>query len=76
MAVKNLKCKECSTEYDLGANFFCAECFGPLEVRYDYSDLDPEETRRRIQAGSATESGGTPTSCPSRAAPGTRSSRA
>lgn len=51
MAVKNLKCKECSTEYDLGAHFFCAECFGPLEVVYDYSDLDPEETRRRIQAG-------------------------
>ncbi len=52
MAVKNLKCKECSTEYELGAHFFCAECFGPLEVKYDYSDLNPEETRRRIQAGS------------------------
>ena len=51
MAVRNLKCKECSTEYELGAHFFCAECFGPLEVKYDYSDLDPEETRRRIQAG-------------------------
>ncbi|MBN8869573.1 MAG: threonine synthase [Solirubrobacterales bacterium] len=52
MAVKNLKCKECSAEYELGANFFCAECFGPLEVKYDHSDLNPEETRRRIQAGS------------------------
>ena len=52
MAVKNLKCKECSTEYELGANFFCSECFGPLEVQYDYSDLNPGETRRRIQAGS------------------------
>ncbi|HNH86642.1 MAG TPA: threonine synthase, partial [Solirubrobacterales bacterium] len=52
MAVKNLKCKECSTEYELGANFFCSECFGPLEVKYDFSDLNPEETRRRIQAGS------------------------
>ena len=52
MAVKNLKCKECSTEYELGANFFCDQCFGPLEVRYDYSGLNPEETRRRIQAGS------------------------
>lgn len=51
MAVKNLKCKECATEYELGANFFCAECFGPLEVQYDFSDLDAEETRRRIQAG-------------------------
>lgn len=52
MAVKNLKCKECSTGYELGANFFCAECFGPLEVQYDHSGLNPGETRRRIQAGS------------------------
>ncbi|HRV61126.1 MAG TPA: threonine synthase, partial [Solirubrobacterales bacterium] len=29
-----------------------AECFGPLEVKYDFSELNPEETRRRIQAGS------------------------
>jgi len=52
MAAKNLKCKECSAEYELGANFFCSECFGPLEVRYDFSDMKPEEARRRIQAGS------------------------
>lgn len=52
MAADNLKCKECGAEYELGANFFCSECFGPLEVRYDYSDLDADEARRRIQAGS------------------------
>ena len=27
-------------------------CFGPLEVRYDFSDLDAEEARRKISAGS------------------------
>ncbi|MGK2933101.1 MAG: pyridoxal-phosphate dependent enzyme, partial [Solirubrobacterales bacterium] len=52
MAADNLRCKECGAEYELGANFFCEKCFGPLEVRYDYSNLEAEEARRRIQAGS------------------------
>ena len=29
----------------------CEDCFGPLEVTYDFSGLDAEGTRRRIQAG-------------------------
>jgi threonine synthase len=52
MAADNLRCKECGAEYELNAHFFCGECFGPLEVRYDFSGLDPDEARRRIQAGS------------------------
>ena len=52
MAVQSLKCKECGSEYELGAAFFCESCFGPLEVRYDHSGLDPEEARRTISAGS------------------------
>jgi threonine synthase len=52
MAVESLKCKECGTEYPLEAQFVCAECFGPLEVSYDFSDLDAAEARRKIQAGS------------------------
>ena len=51
MAVEALKCKECSTEYPLEALYVCDKCFGPLEVAYDFSDLDPAETRRKIQAG-------------------------
>jgi threonine synthase len=51
MAVEALKCKECSTEYPLEALYVCDRCFGPLEVAYDFSDLDPAETRRKIQAG-------------------------
>src|SRR5829696_4613038 len=38
--------------YPLDARFVCEQCFGPLEVSYDFSDLDPEEARRKIQAGS------------------------
>ena len=52
MAVESLNCKECGARYELGAAFFCESCFGPLEVRYDHSDLDPAEARRKIQAGS------------------------
>ena len=52
MAVESLNCKECGASYELGAAFFCESCFGPLEVRYDHSGLDPAEARRKIQAGS------------------------
>ena len=52
MAVQSLRCKECAEEYPLEARFVCEQCFGPLEVAYDLSDLDAEETRRKIQAGS------------------------
>jgi threonine synthase len=52
MAVQSLKCKECAAEYPLEAHFVCEQCFGPLEVSYDFSDLDAAEARRKIQAGS------------------------
>ncbi len=54
MAVEALQCKECGSEYDLGARYVCERCFGPLEVSYDFSRLDAEEVRRRIQAGPRT----------------------
>jgi threonine synthase len=52
LAVESLKCKECGESYPLDARFVCEQCFGPLEVSYDFSDLDPAEARRKIQAGS------------------------
>jgi threonine synthase len=51
MAVQALQCKECRESYPLEARYVCERCFGPLEVEYDLSGLDPAETRRRIQAG-------------------------
>jgi threonine synthase len=51
MAIQSLRCKECREEYPLEARYVCERCFGPLEVSYDFSDLDVAETRRRIQAG-------------------------
>ncbi len=44
---RGLVCRECSTEFNLGAAYSCAECFGPLEVKYDFSNA----TRERIEAG-------------------------
>jgi threonine synthase len=52
MMVQELRCKECGTGYPLEARFVCEQCFGPLEVAYDFSGLDPAEARRKIQAGS------------------------
>jgi threonine synthase len=54
MAVEGLRCKECGTQYELDARYFCEECFGPLEVAYDHSGLDAAETLRRIQSGPAS----------------------
>jgi threonine synthase len=54
MAVTNLRCRECRTEYPLEALYVCERCFGPLEVVYDHSRLaggDVDALRRRIQAG-------------------------
>jgi threonine synthase len=51
-APRELRCKECGAAYPLDARYACEECFGPLEVAYDHARLDPDEARRRIQAGS------------------------
>ena len=53
MAPSTLSCKECGQAYPLEAHFVCERCFGPLEVRYDHSDLDPASAKRKIQAGPA-----------------------
>jgi threonine synthase len=42
-----LVCRECGAEYALGAAYACAECFGPLEVQYDFTGV----TRDLIEAG-------------------------
>jgi threonine synthase len=42
-----LSCRECGSRYDLGPLYACAECFGPLEVCYDF----PRLTRKDIEDG-------------------------
>ncbi len=42
-----LACRECGHEVALGPHYACPECFGPLEVSYDF----PAITREEIAAG-------------------------
>jgi threonine synthase len=42
-----LSCRECGHEVALGPHYACPECFGPLEVAYDF----PAVTRAEIAAG-------------------------
>lgn len=42
-----LICRECGATSELGPHYACLECFGPLEVAYDF----PEITREQIEAG-------------------------
>src|SRR3954454_21798112 len=51
MPAQALQCKECRAEYPLEARYVCDNCFGPLEVAYDFTGLNADELRRRIQAG-------------------------
>jgi len=44
-----LSCRECGKVYGLGPHYACEECFGPLEVQYDY----PKLSRSDIEAGPA-----------------------
>ena len=43
----HLTCRECGAKYDLGAAYACVECFGPLEVAYNFTGV----TRASIEAG-------------------------
>jgi threonine synthase len=42
-----LSCRECGHQIPLAAEFACAECFGPLEVAYEFGSI----TRADIEAG-------------------------
>jgi threonine synthase len=42
-----LSCRECGHRIPLAAEFACAECFGPLEVAYEFGSI----TRADIEAG-------------------------
>ncbi len=37
--IKSLKCRECGQEYPLNKNYVCEECFGPLEIVYNYDSM-------------------------------------
>jgi len=45
----HLSCRECGATHVLGPFYACPECFGPLEIAYDF----PQVTREHIEAGPA-----------------------
>ena len=48
--VKGLKCRECTTPYPVAPVAICEECFGPLEVDYDYAAIKETLTRETLAA--------------------------
>jgi threonine synthase len=42
-----LSCRECGHQVPLAAEFACPQCFGPLEIAYEFGDI----TRTSIEAG-------------------------
>ncbi len=46
--VTGLTCKECGRMYPAGKQFACQECFGPLEVAYDYAAIGRETSPQII----------------------------
>lgn len=49
--VLGLKCRNCGKEYPLAPVSICEDCFGPLEVEYDYEEIGNTLTRERIERG-------------------------
>ena len=48
--VSGLRCRECGTAFPKQLRAFCDECFGPLEVDYDYPAIARTLTRELIQS--------------------------
>ncbi|NOZ77551.1 MAG: threonine synthase, partial [Euryarchaeota archaeon] len=48
MTVKGLVCRNCGREYPEAPVSICEECFGPLEVAYDYEKIKEAVSRKTI----------------------------
>ncbi|MCE3552229.1 threonine synthase [Pseudonocardia sp. RS11V-5] len=46
-SARALSCRECGHQTALAAEFACPQCFGPLEIAYDF----PQVTRESIESG-------------------------
>ena len=49
--VIGLQCRECGARYPEVPQYVCEECFGPLEVEYDYDVMRARVSRETIAAG-------------------------
>lgn len=46
-----LKCRNCGKEYEEGPLSICEDCFGPLEVVYDFEGIKENTTKKSIASG-------------------------
>ena len=49
MSKTHLQCRECKKEYEPTFKYICDECFGPLDVHYDYPTLTKDSFTNREQ---------------------------
>lgn len=49
LARTRLQCRECKKEYESSFRYVCDECFGPLDVKYDFPQVSPETFAGREQ---------------------------
>jgi threonine synthase len=45
--IRSLKCRECGKEYRPQFRYVCEECFGPLDVTYEFPDIKRETFESR-----------------------------
>ncbi|KAF0246435.1 MAG: L-threonine [Planctomycetota bacterium] len=49
--LKGLKCRECGAVVPIGPVYVCEDCYGPLEVIYDYDEIRRQMTRESVAKG-------------------------
>ena len=50
MSKNHLQCRECKKEYEPTFKYICDECFGPLDVKYDFPSVNvkiPSKTEKK-----------------------------
>src|SRR5437660_5562662 len=52
--IRGLQCRECGQSYAAEARHVCEQCFGPLEVAYDYDVVRASISRQSIERGPRT----------------------
>ena len=51
MFATRLVCRQCGQGTEIGPQYYCDACFGPLEVDYDYAAVRERVTRSHVAAG-------------------------
>ena len=49
MAKTSLQCRECKKEYESTFKYICDDCFGPLDVKYDFPSISKDTFSNREQ---------------------------